>query len=265
MPLIRPRRRGRRIGVLPAVVALHLAAAPAIAQVPDSTFWRATGELSLTDVSGNRDLSLFATQLTVERISAEDYAAQASAAARYGRSDGDLAAKSLLGQAELRLRPLDAVSPFFTASVERDEVRRLELRLAGSAGVDLNLVRGEARRLAVGAALLQDYERREPIEAATEDPTTSRTRITLRVAGRTPIREGITVEHESRVEPATVDFSDYLLRSTTALRAVLSSRLAFQTTYLFTRDNIPPEGVAYKDDRTLTVGLVIQFTPPAAP
>lgn len=240
-------------------------AVPLAGQTADSIGWRATGELSFTDVSGNKDLSLLATTLQVDRAGGAAYDATASAAVRYGKSNGDLAAKSAIGTAELRLRPLETLSPFVIASAERDEVRRLLVRLAGSVGVDVNVIRDDERRLSIGGAVLQDYERRDPVEGSLEDPTVSRTRLTLRVNGSTPLRTGVTLEHESRVEPATVDFSDYLLRSRTALRALLSSRLAFQTSYLFTRDNSPPEGVTFKDDRTLTVGLVIQLTPPAEP
>lgn len=248
-----------------AAVLLVASAAPAASQQPDSTGWRASGELSFTDVSGNKDLSLLATTLEVDRRGGAAYAATGSAAVRYGKSEGELAAKSAIGTAELRLRPLAVISPFVSASAERDEVRRLLVRLAGSVGADVNLVRGEERRLALGGAILQDYERRDPVEGGLEDPTVSRTRLTARLTARLPLRTGITLDHESRIEPATVDFSDYLLRSRTALRAVLSSRLAFQTTYLLTRDNQPPEGVAFKDDRTLTVGLVVQLTTPPAP
>jgi hypothetical protein len=250
---------------LVAFVFLPVAAGAAHAQTADSTSWRASGELSFTDVSGNKDLSLLATTLTVNRDGGAAYDANGTAAVRYGKSEGELAAKSAIGTAEVRLRPLELLSPFVIVSAERDEVRRLLVRLAGSAGVDVNIVRGDEQRLSLGGAVLQDYERRDPLAGSDEDPTVSRTRLTLRLTGRTPLREGISLEHESRVEPATVDFADYLLRSRTSLRAVLSSRLAFQTSYLYTRDNIPPEGVAFKDDRTLTVGLVVQLTPPAAP
>lgn len=268
MPSVRPVPSTGRRAAAPALVAFALfltAFVPAVAQTTDSTGWRATGELSFTDVSGNKDLSLLATTLKVDRDGGAAYDATGTAAVRYGKSNGDLAAKSAIGTAEIRLRPLELLSPFAIVSAERDEVRRLLVRLAGSLGVDVNLVRGEERRLSLGGALLQDYERRDPLPESLDDPTVSRTRLTLRLNGRTPLREGISLEHESRVEPATVDFSDYLLRSRTALRAVLSSRLAFQTSYLYTRDNTPPEGVAFKDDRTLTVGLVVQLTRPGAP
>lgn len=254
--------------VAPAALAVALAVvpvAPLAGQTPDSTAWRASGELSFTDVSGNKDLSLLATTLTVEREGGAAYEANGSAAIRYGKSDGELAAKSAIGTAEVRLRPLERLSPFAIVSAERDEVRRLLIRLAGSVGVDLNLVRDDDRRLSIGGAVLQDYEKRDPLEGSLEDPTVSRTRLTLRLTGRTPLREGIELEHESRVEPATVDFSDYLFRSRTALRALLSRRLAFQTSYLYTRDNIPPDGVTFRDDRTLTVGLVVQLASPVGP
>jgi putative salt-induced outer membrane protein YdiY len=267
-----PPQPARRCHRRPPIVLLALllsaapfAAPPAGAQAPDSTGWSASGELSFTDVSGNTDLSLLATSLTVERSGGAAYDATGAAAVRYGTNDGEVAAKSAIASTEVRLRPLARLSPFATASVERDEVRRLLVRVAGALGVDVNLIREEARRLSIGGAVLQDYEKRDALEGSLADPSVSTTRFVMRLTGQTPLREGIALEHESRIEPAAEDFSDYLLRSQTALRAVLSSRLAFQTSYLFTRDNIPPEGVAFKDDRMLMVGLVVQLTPPAAP
>lgn len=259
-------RAGRRMLlalVLALVPASSISAQADPAAVPaDSTVWRATGELSLTDVSGNKDLSLFATGFKVEHRSASRYSATANVSARYGRSNGDLAAKSALGGLELRLRPKAVVSPFATLLAERDDVRRLLLRAAGSVGVDVNLLSNGTRRFSVGGAILQDFERRDPVEGDLTDATVSRTRLTARLNIVAPIREGVTLEHESRIEPATVDFSDYLLRTRTAFRVLVSQRLSLQTTLLYDRDNDPPEGVAFKDDRTLTVGLVVELTPP---
>ena len=41
------------------------------------------------------------------------------------------------------------------------------------------------------------------------------------------------------------------------LPVLLSQRLALQTSFTFNRDATPPEGVVFKNDRTLTVGLVV--------
>ena len=59
------------------------------------------------------------------------------------------------------------------------------------------------------------------------------------------------------MEPVADDLGDYLLTSETGLRVQVAGSAAIQTTYRFNRDTSPPEGVQFRNDRTLTVGILI--------
>jgi putative salt-induced outer membrane protein YdiY len=52
--------------------------------------------------------------------------------------------------------------------------------------------------------------------------------------------------------------ADYLLRSDTGVRVLLTERLAFSVEYQIKRDSRPPAGIA-PNDRLLTTGLIIDF------
>jgi putative salt-induced outer membrane protein YdiY len=52
--------------------------------------------------------------------------------------------------------------------------------------------------------------------------------------------------------------ADYLLRSDTGLKVMLTERLALSVDYQLKRDARPPVGVE-PDDRLLTTGLIIDF------
>ncbi|MGE3526148.1 MAG: DUF481 domain-containing protein, partial [Gemmatimonadales bacterium] len=85
------------------------------------------------------------------------------------------------------------------------------------------------------------------------------TRFNLRAYFGADVREGVRAEHRSTIEPAANDLGDYRFTSQTSLRVAVSRRLGVVTTYTFNRDETPPPGVLFKDDRTLSVGLVVDF------
>jgi hypothetical protein len=128
-----------------------------------------------------------------------------------------------------------------------------------AAGAEFNVVTDGPSTLTLGLALLQDYESRDLPDTSAEQPTLSATRLNLQFRGATPLRPGVVVAHTSQLEPVAGDLSDYLFTSKTSLKVALTDALAFQTSYAFNRDNSPPPGVASKDDRTLTTGLVVEF------
>ena len=53
---------------------------------------------------------------------------------RYGRSEGELVARSHAGNLAFDFRPETRVSPFISMDGERDEFKRLDLRLSTGAG-----------------------------------------------------------------------------------------------------------------------------------
>lgn len=251
--------RHPRHPILLALAGLLLASGPLRADGDDSTsHWGATAELAYTDVSGNKSLALLSSGFGLRRRgpSAE---LGLVASMRYGKSEGDLAAESYMAEVNGRLRPLAWVSPFFYTKGERDLIKNLDLRLAAALGADLNLLPHQAQRVALGVAVLQDYERHLLPSGSSEPETIERTRFNLRLMAQPMIRKGVTAEHRTQFEPVADDFGDYLITSKTSLRVLLTRTLAFQTSYEYSFDSTPAPGVASRSDRALTTGLVVQF------
>lgn len=220
--------------------------------------WSATGELSFTDVSGNSSVALLASGFTLKRVRDRRWELELGGRVRYGQADGDATMENYGGNARLRLGPAGAVSPYVSAGWQRDPARGIRARLAAQAGAELNLVRHDREpRLALGLALLRDVESRSLPPDSPEPGKLSRTRLNASFSVRVPLREGVSVEHRTLVEPATNDFADYLLLSRTAVRVGLTQVVALQTSFQFDRDNIPPPGVTLRDERTLSAGILL--------
>jgi hypothetical protein len=235
--------------------------APATTAAPAApVHWTGRGSLSVTDVSGNKTLSLLTTRLEVKRTGGRSLGLTMSLGARYGRSGGETAVQDFAGGVETRFLPTGRVSPFVATTMLRDDVKRTLVRVAASSGADLNVLRDTVRRVALGLALLQDYEltQGDPTIVDAPDLSASRTRFSVRLSGTVPVRAGVALDHRTQFEPVADALDDYLLTTETAVRVLLSRRLAFQTTYQFNRDTTPPEGVLFRNDRTLTVGLTVQ-------
>lgn len=223
----------------------------------DAVHWKTTGEFSFTDVAGNRSLSLLTARAGFGRTGGGELDLTGTVGVRYGRSGGDVAVEDFATGGELRFLPKGTISPFVNASGTRDDIRRIAVRLAVAAGADLNLVRERDRTVSVGFALLQDYEAHQGTDTTAASPAVSLTRFNFRVTGKLPLRPGVSIVHRSTMEPVADDLGDYLLTSETGLRVQVAGSAAIQTTYRFNRDTSPPEGVQFRNDRTLTVGILI--------
>lgn len=244
----------------PLVLLLATGAAGSLgAQRPDSaTYWAASGELSYTDVSGNRRLALLSTGLGIRRAGGRRLEAGLSLGMRYGKSDGEIAAESYAAEFTARVRPRAWVSPFMYAKGERDLIKNLDLRISAAGGVDLNLAPHPERRISLGVALQRDYERRLLPAGSVEPRSVNSTRLILRLLANPTIRRGVTAQHRTQYEPVADDFGNYLFASTTSLRVLLTGGLSFQTSYQYTYDSSPVEGVLSRSDRTLSTGLIVE-------
>ena len=140
------------------------------AQTADAPQWKTTGEFSFTDVSGNRSLSLLTARAGFGRHGGDDLDLTATLGVRYGRSSGDVAVEDYAIGGEMRFRPRGVVSPFVNVSGTRDHIRNIAVRVAVAAGADLNLVHESERTIAVGLALLQDYESHQGADSTAASP-----------------------------------------------------------------------------------------------
>ena len=177
------------------------------AETADAAHWKTTGEFSFTDVSGNRSLSLLTARAGFGRHGGGDLDLTATLGVRYGRSSGDVAVEDYATGGEMRFRPKGVVSPFVNVSGTRDDIRNIAVRVAVAAGADLNLVHERDRTIAVGLALLQDYESHQGTDSTPASPAISLTRFNLRVTGKLPLRPGVSIVHRSTVEPVAGDLA----------------------------------------------------------
>lgn len=245
------------LGVLPVAVAMGQE--PEVPPKPPAV-WTAGGELAVTELSGNKSLTLIASGINLKRVAPDGAVVEGLAAMRYGRSDGTVASENYRAEVAARLRPQGRVSPSFRLAANRDLIKGLNLRLAASAGVDIALFADSPSELQVGVSLLQDREYRRLPPGSALEPRLSFTRFDIRVRGKYPLREAVTLEHLTVVQPVAGDFNDYLLTTRAAMQVFLTRQLAFQTSYLIEHDATPLPSVQFKDDRTLTVGILLRFS-----
>lgn len=251
----------RRCVLLTACLALPatLAAQATPSGTPARPQWTLGGELSLTELSGNRSLTLITSGLNAKRVTADGASLEAQAAARYGTSNGNVATENYRAEVSARFRPLGRVSPSLRLAANRDPIKGLDLRISIATGASIELLSAGDQELQLGMALLADREYRDLPAGSTLEREVTSTRFDLRLRARIPLRESVTLEHQTVVQPVANNPSDYLLTTRSAIQVFLTRQLALQTSYLLERDATPLPSVEFKDDRTLTVGVLVRF------
>jgi putative salt-induced outer membrane protein YdiY len=222
--------------------------------------WKVAAEMSFTDQSGNRVLRLLTSGLKVAHRDRDRYELDGRIESRYGKSEGEVVARNQYASVALDLQPNSAWSPFLFSNAERDEFKRLNLRFSGGAGARYTLWAdpGVQNTASVSLALLYSFEDLIATEAQPFAPSRSLARWSLRVKGNQSLREGFTVQHTMFYQPVWDEMADYLLRSDTGAKVLLTRRLALSVGYQLSRNNRPPEGVE-PDDRLLKTGFIIDF------
>lgn len=226
---------------------------------PARAVWTVGGELSLTELSGNRTLTLVTSGLNAKRVGPDGATVETQLGARYGTSNGAVATESYRAEIAARLRPRGRVSPSVRLAANRDPIKSLDLRIAFSTGATIELLPEGPQELQLGVALLADREYRQLPPESELERRVSFTRFDLRIRAKLPLREAVTLEHQTVVQPVANNPSDYLLTTRSALQVFLTRQLALQTSYLLERDATPLPSVEFKDDRTLTVGVLVRF------
>lgn len=228
--------------------------------------WLVSAEMSITDQSGNRSLRLLTGGLTVAHRQEERFRLDFGLQSRYGKSEGELVTLSHQGSFAFDFRPASTWSPFLFVDAERDEFKRLDVRLSTGAGAKYTLRRIDAsdEETSISLALLHSYERIAPQapdqdQLAAEGPKiVHRARWSLRARTSHQLRSGVTFRHTTFYQPLWDEVANYLLRSDTGIKILLTERLALSVDYQIKRDARPPPGVE-PDDRLLKTGLIIDF------
>ena len=216
--------------------------------------------MSYTDQSGNKVLRLLTAGLKLSHLEEREFKLDAALQSRYGKSDGEVVARNHYASLSFDHHPQNAWSPFVFLDAERDEFKRLDLRFSGGAGAKYTVLRAAegAEAVSVSLALLYSFQ---DIRATEQDPFPSEgslARWSLRVRGSRELRPGITLQHVSFYQPIWDQMADYLLRTETEAKVLLTERLALSVGYQINRTAQPPEGVE-PDDRLFTTGLIIDF------
>jgi len=217
--------------------------------------WRLGTELTFTDISGNRQLQLFQSTIAVARQSPETFNFDLKLEGRYGESNHQEAAKSAAAHIRLDWTPHALISPFLGLDAEYDHVRKINARVSGGVGINLNLAYRDPTHATIAVGLIEEYV---SYAAPTVPGEVNDTRLHARLAVVQILRPGVQLELNGKYQPATSRLWDYLLKVDGALRVALTTKLAWRTTYTWNRASNPASGVL-PDDRTLMTGLLIQW------
>lgn len=218
--------------------------------------WAAVTELTLTDASGNNDMTVFTTGFTLRHLRTELYSFELQLQGRYGASDGEQVAENYKGSLTFDFATGSRWSPFLHTTAEHDPFRHLDLRMNSGAGARYRLYREPNRGEAdISVAMMHSYEtlQNEGIAA-----TTNRARWNVRVNGSRQLHEGVTVSHRTQYQPIVDQLGDYLLTMETGLRVHLNNHVALSVSHEYNRDSMPVADV-HPDDRLLKAGVQVQL------
>lgn len=233
------------------------AAAAAPDDEPD--LWTFAAELSYTDQSGNKTLRLLTGGLKFSHREKKRFELDGSLQSRYGQSDGQVVARNYFGTVNFSPYQESRLTPSFSMKAERDPFKRLDVRFLGSAGAKITPYRAKGGG-EVSLLLMTSYEFQNLRVAAPDstDEITHVPRWTMEMRGTQRLNESITAHVQSSYEPSWGELANYLLRSQSGMKVLLTERLALSVEYQFNRTNQPPEGVA-PDDRLFKTGIIIDF------
>jgi putative salt-induced outer membrane protein YdiY len=222
--------------------------------------WRASAELTFTDASGNQNVSLITTGLRVRHRNPRRLGLDLRLQGRYGSSERDgereRVAESYRGMLNVDVGPGRRWTPFVHMTADHDPFRRLDARINTGAGAKLQLERDDGSgEFDASLALLHSYE---ALRSDNDRLSTRAARWSLRLSGQQKLTDGVTLTHSSQYQPVHGGLDDYLLNVETAVKLMVTERLAISIAHEYDRDSTPAEGV-HKDDRLLRAGLLIEL------
>lgn len=247
---------------VPVVVPAEAPPAPAPQPPPPPPpdLWTFAAELSYTDQTGNKTLRLLTGGLKFSHREKKSFELDGSIQSRYGQSEGEVVARNYFANMNFSPYKDGRVTPSFSMKAERDPFKRLDVRFVGSAGVKATPYRANQGAGEVSLLLMTSYEfqnlRVDP--ADTSEEFSHVPRWTMEMRGNRRLNSSVTAHVQSSYEPSWGELANYLLRSQTGLKVLLTERLALSLEYQFNRTNQPPEGVA-PDDRLFKTGIIIDF------
>jgi hypothetical protein len=220
--------------------------------------WRFVTSFAIQDISGNKQLRVLQSSIRVERQTPDRVILAFRLEGGYGRSGGtEELERRLSSSLRLDWTPRARLSPFLGLDWDYNRILRINTRINGGAGVNVNLSYRDSSRATLAFGVVEEY-----LSTAARDASpgseASDTRYQLRLNLARTLPSGVQTELNVRYQPVVDRLWDYLFKADGTLRVALTSRLRWETTYRWWRDSTPALGVQ-KDDRALITGLAIQW------
>lgn len=242
--------------VIAAITIWLLPSAALARQDEGEPRWGASTELTLTDASGNQELTLLTTAFTLRHLRSEIFSMELNLQGRYGSSDGEQVAENYKGRLSLDLAPMRRWSPFLYSHAEHDPFRRLALRMSSGAGARYRLYREPNRgEASISLAMLHSYEAISPRESET---VTNRARANFGLNGSYRVREGVTFTHRTEFQPIVDQVEDYHLTLESVLRIRVTNHVALTISHEYNRESMPATDI-HPDDRLIKAGVQVEL------
>jgi len=236
-------------------------AAPAAAQTapapPARSPWRFSTSLAVQDISGNRQLRILQSTIRVERQTPDHLILAFKLEGGYGKSGGEEKERRLSSSLRFDWKPRARVSPFVGLDWDYNRILRINARINGGAGANVNFSYRDSARVTLALGVVEEY-----LNTAARDASpgsiTNDTRFHVRLSLARTLPSGVQAEVNVKYQPVVNRLADYLFRADGTLRVALTTHLRWETSYRWWRASSPAQGVQ-KDDRALITGLAIQW------
>jgi len=231
-------------------------AAPATAQTARSP-WRFSTSLAIQDISGNKQLRILQSTIRVERQTPDRLILAFKLEGGYGKSGGEEKERRLSSSLRFDWTPRALVSPFVGVDWDYNRILRINARVSGGAGANVNLSTRDSVRVTLAIGVVEEYLN-TAARGTSPGSITEDTRFHLRLSLARTLPSGVQAEFNVKYQPVVDRLADYLLRADGTLRMALTTRLRWETTYRWWRNSSPAQSVQ-KDDRALITGLAVQW------
>jgi len=249
-----PRCRGLAlaVAVLLVVAAAHAARAegtcPCPEEKPPPPLWTGSAGVSYNATSGNTDTSGLGLDVTVNR-QPTPWGLEIRALANRAETDGVKTAERYFGGLRGKRALGERNELFLGGSWSRDRFAGFDSRVVLEAGDTFKALLGPVHELSFDVGLTWTEE--DPV-AAEKDSFAG---ALLGAAYVWKFTDTASFRERVRFFPSFEDSSDWRLTSETAIEAAIAAEWALRVSYLYARDNVPPDGFG-KDDSATAVSLV---------
>jgi hypothetical protein len=258
------RRHRRALTVIALALGASGLAAAAAAQTapappapPARSPWSFGTSLAVQDISGNKQLRILQSTIRVERHTPDRLILAFKLEGGYGKSGGEEKERRLSSSLRFDWAPRTRVSPFVGVDWDYNRILRINARVSGGAGANVNLSYRDSARVTLALGVVEEY-RNTAARGTSPGSITNDTRFHARLSLARTLPSGVQAEVNVKYQPVVDRLADYLFKADGTLRVALTTRLRWETTYRWWRDSSPAQDVQ-KDDRALITGLAIQW------